>query len=109
MKEIIKQRLTRCVILSITIIAMMFASGIVRYFIQAQTVGIKTETNAGYFNGTVDMGTVEITRASSNTLYGIVNFILTASICVLVIIFMYNGSFIVYKYFKNREKKDEKD
>jgi hypothetical protein len=109
MNKIIKRKLTRCVILLAAIIAVMFASGITRSFIQAETSVLKIEKNAGYFSGDTDMGTVEVTRVSLNAMLDAVNFFLTALTWLLVILFVYNGSIAVYITFNAKEKKHEKN
>jgi hypothetical protein len=109
MNRTIKQRLTKCVIFLSAIIIVIFASGIIRSFIQAETAAARIERNTVYFGGAMDMGTAEVTQVSSNALYNALDFILTAITWLLIILFGYNGSFAAYKYFKVRRRKNEKD
>jgi hypothetical protein len=104
----IKRRITRCVILLAAIVAVVFVSGLIRSFIRAETTAVKIESNAEYFSGTTNMGAAEITRTSANTVYGVIDFTLTVFIWLLAVLLAYNGAFAVYKYFKAKEKKNEK-
>jgi hypothetical protein len=108
MRKTVKRNLTRCVIFLAVIIVTMSVSGIINSFVRAETTAVKIETNEEYFSGAMDMRTVEVTRASSNTLLGVVDFILTHIAGVSIFLFMYNGGLAVYKYFKIKEKKNEK-
>jgi hypothetical protein len=106
--KVIKRRITRCVILLAAIVAVIFVSGIIRSYIRAETTAVKIEKTTEYFRGDTDMGAVEIVRSSTNTVYGVIDFILTALIWLLAVLFVCNGGFAVYKYFKAKEKKNEK-
>ncbi|MDR0583191.1 MAG: hypothetical protein LBG57_02420 [Treponema sp.] len=96
----------RCVILLAALTVTLAASGVIKPFIRAEAAAFKIETNAGYFSGSTDMQTVEVTRSLSNTLLGITDFILTALAALWIILFAYNGISAVYKYFKSKEKRE---
>jgi hypothetical protein len=91
----------------VAIIITIFASGIMKSFIQAETAAAKTEVNAGYFGGAHTMQAVEVARASSNTLVDIADSVCIALVGVSIVLFVYNGSLAVYEYLKFKEKKDE--
>jgi flagellar basal body-associated protein FliL len=105
----IKRRITKRVILLAAIIVAAAASGLAGSFVRAETTAAKTEKNAEYFSGRVDMGAVEATRASSNTLYNAANLITTVFVWVLIVLFVYNGLFAVYEYIKSTERKNEEN
>jgi hypothetical protein len=87
----------------VILLAGIIALGITKAIIRAEITAFKIKINADYFSGSADMGTVEVTRTSSNALYGTLDFIM----CLLIFCFVYTGAVAAYKYFQDKEKKDE--
>jgi hypothetical protein len=106
MNKAIKRRLIKQVLPLAAIIIALAACHVTRSFIRAETTAVKTGKNEEYFSGQADMGAVEITRASSNAIYAAADFILTALIGALLIIFVCYGGFAVYKYIQERGDKE---
>ena len=99
-----KRRLTRCVVAVVALAVLLTAYGVVSSLLRAETASIRTDVNDAYFEGDVDMRSVEVTRAATAAVLRTIGYVALASSVVLLVYVSYNG-YYVQKYLK--EKKDE--
>jgi hypothetical protein len=103
----VKRRLARCALALFAAIAAGIARNIAVQAALAGTAAARAERGADYFSGSVDLGAVEISRASSGALADTVDTVFTVIAGALVFVFLCNGLMAGIEYLKWKEKNSD--
>jgi hypothetical protein len=103
----VKRRLAGCALLLAAAITAGIARNIAVRAALAGTAAARMERGAEYFSGSVDMGAVEVLRASSGALLSVVDTVLSVIAGALVFVFLCNGLMAGIEYLRWKEKNSD--